>query len=134
MNTLAIYGTSGCARGVLPIVRKSLQAREDTNLVLVDDNVEVQGTSVNGTRCISFEELCAGDIERTRVAIAIAAPRIRKDLAQKCEAFGLGFFDVVAASHLRFDEVEVGTGAILCDHTVITSNIRIVKNFHGNIY
>jgi len=133
MKTLAIYGTSGCARGVLPIVRASINPAE-TTIVLVDDNPDVQGTSVNGTPCVSFEELCTGDISRTEFSIAIAAPAIRKKLAEKCEDAGFGFFDVVAKTHLCFDDVEVGPGAILCDNTQITSNVRIGRHFHGNIY
>ncbi|MDG1957399.1 MAG: acetyltransferase [Candidatus Binatia bacterium] len=133
MKTLAIYGTSGCARGVLPIVRSSIDPSE-TRLVFVDDNPAIQGTLVNGTPCVSFDELRNGEISQTKLSIAIAAPAIRKTLVERCAAAGFGFFDVVAESHLRFDDVEIGQGAILCDNTQITSNVRIGRHFHGNIY
>jgi sugar O-acyltransferase (sialic acid O-acetyltransferase NeuD family) len=133
MKTLAIYGTSGCARAVLPIVRPSIDP-SDTRLIFVDDNTDRQGTLVNGTPCISFEELCKGEISQTKLSIAIAAPAIRKTLVEKCAAAGFGFFDVVAGSHLRFDEVEIGQGAILSDNTHIFSNIRIGRHFHGDVY
>ena len=133
MKTLAIYGTSGCARGVLPIVRSSIDPSE-TRLIFVDDNPDIQGTLVNGTPCISFEQARKGEISQTEFSIAIADPIIRKKLAEKCTSAGFGFFDVVAESHLRFDDVEIGSGAILCDNTQITSNVRIGSHFHGNIY
>ena len=130
MGTLAIYGSSGFAREILPIVRRSSEGA----IVFVDDEVAVQGTSVNGIPCISFEELCARNTAQTKISIAISAPDIRQRLTEKCSAAGFGFFDVTTQSHLRFDEVEIGPGAILCDHTQITSNIRIGAHFHCNIY
>ena len=133
MKTLAIYGTSGFAREVLPIAQAA-SGTEEFSLVCVDDNPELQGTTINRTPCVSFEEVCNGDISQTKLSIAIADPIIRKRLVERCAAAGFGFFDVVAGSHLHFDDVEIGPGAILCDNTQITSNVRIGRHFHGNIY
>jgi len=41
---------------------------------------------------------------------------------------------LVAENAVVLDEVSIGEGAILCHFTQLTSNIRIGKYFHANIY
>ncbi|MDG2333395.1 MAG: acetyltransferase [Myxococcota bacterium] len=55
-------------------------------------------------------------------------------LVEKCAGAGLRFFEVAAREHVRYDQVEVGPGAIFCSHTTVTSNVSIGSHFHCNIY
>ena len=102
--------------------------------MFVDDDPAVAGSVVNGSRCLSFDELLEGEIEATSVVVAIANSRVRELLARKCSSHGFKFFEVQAASHVRHDEIEIAEGAIFGTNTVITSNVRIGRHFHCNIY
>ena len=44
------------------------------------------------------------------------------------------FFEVCAANVVQLDEVQLGEGAILCPFVTLTSNIRIGRHFHANLY
>ena len=35
---------------------------------------------------------------------------------------------------ILYDDIEIGDGGILCANSILTSNIRIGKHFHANIY
>ena len=41
---------------------------------------------------------------------------------------------VKAENSILLDEVEIGEGSVLCHFTQLTSNIKIGKQFHANIY
>lgn len=43
-------------------------------------------------------------------------------------------FDVTASNVVRMDEALIDNGAILAPFVTITSNVRVGKNFHANIY
>ena len=135
MNRYAIYGSSGFAREVMPLVRiQADRGGEPSECVFVDDDELRQGTQINGLNCISFAQLKDGDRSSTRVCIAVSDWQLRRKLAEKCEAAGLLFFNVEALSHSRYDDVRVREGGIFCAHTMITSNVEIGRQFQCNIY
>jgi len=55
-------------------------------------------------------------------------------LADRCRRDGVEFFEVRAGNTVQLDEVSIGEGAILCPHVTLTSNIKIGKHFHANLY
>ncbi|HEY1796709.1 MAG TPA: acetyltransferase [Stellaceae bacterium] len=125
---LAIYGAGGFAREVAP----PALAAPDGDVVFVSDVADEVGTTPNGILVLSYPQLVAGHADR-RVVIAIADSAARRALAEKCAKDGLAFGDIVAPSHQRGHSVEIGEGSILCGNTILTSNIRIGRHFHGNI-
>jgi sugar O-acyltransferase (sialic acid O-acetyltransferase NeuD family) len=129
MTKLAIYGTSGFAREVLPLVRA--QYRSQADIVMIDDNQDMWGKVVADAPVLSFEQAAS---EGRQVSIAVADQAVRQKLAEKCSGAGLSFFDVKARSFLSYDSVEVGEGLIACANAMFTSNIKIGKHFHANIY
>ena len=46
----------------------------------------------------------------------------------------MGAFDITSPSFICYDSVETGEGLIACDNVIFTSNIKIGKYFHANIY
>jgi len=78
-----------------------------------------------------FLNLRAG---RKYITIAIADAEIREKLTERCLGDGIEVFDVTASNVVLMDEVSIGKGAILCPFTTITSNVKIGKSFHANIY
>jgi sugar O-acyltransferase (sialic acid O-acetyltransferase NeuD family) len=131
----AIYGAAGCGRGVMPLLREQVALRgEEAEFVFVDDDRSKLESAVNGVRCVSFHELLSANSVTTRISVAIANPDVRSRLVANCDREDIGFCEVVAASHVRYDEVEIGPGAIFCDNTMVTSNVTIGCHFHCNLY
>lgn len=130
-----IYGAGGCGRGVLPVADAMLRSAgqpEDYELVFIDDAAD--GAAVNGRRALSLEEFLAEDASRRCAAIAVADPAGRETLDARCRDSGLEYFSIVATNAVIMDDVEIGDGAILSPFVTITSNVRIGRHFHANLY
>jgi sugar O-acyltransferase (sialic acid O-acetyltransferase NeuD family) len=135
MKRYAIFGASGCGRGVLPLVRQQLQAAlaaGDADLVFVDD--QPQARMINGQRVLTYAHWLNEPASSRHMNVAIADSRVRDQLVQRCTADGVQFFEVRAANVVQLDEVQLGEGAVLCPFVTLTSNIRIGQHFHANIY
>lgn len=126
---VAVFGAGGFGREVAPLVDRS-----GGPPVFVSDEPEQQGMQVNGLGVISFEDLCGPDERDRAVVIAIADAAGRRRIAERCAERGLRLGTVSAATHLSYDDVQVGEGAVLCEHSVITSNVRIGRCFHANLF
>lgn len=134
MKSYAIFGASGCGRGVLPMVRQQLQlgfVAGDCDLVFVDDYPPAP--VVNGQRVLTYEQWLAEPASSRHINVAIANSQVRQQLVQRCAADGVQFFEARAASVVQLDDVQLGEGAILCSFVTLTSNIRIGHHFHANI-
>jgi sugar O-acyltransferase (sialic acid O-acetyltransferase NeuD family) len=129
MTLYAIYGTGGCARGVMPLAREQAGGAE---LVFIDDTATAG--EVNGHEVLGFEAFLARAAPDARICIAIADSRVRARLAARCAGAGLGFFTVRARESVVMDDVALGEGAILSPFTTLTSNIRIGRHFQANLY
>lgn len=129
-----IYGASGCGRGVMPVARAQLAGRlaHDDELVFVDD--QEARSHVNGYRVLRYEQFLTEPSGEKRITLAIASGAVRERLAARCEADGIGFFQVRADNALVMDDVAIGDGAVLCPFVTLTSNIRIGRHFHANLY
>jgi len=118
----------------MPLARAQL-AREGVSaeqLVFVDDQPEVR--SVNGHRVLRYEEFLRINASTRQVVIAIADSTIREKLASRCAADGVMPWTVQAANAVIMDDVLLGEGAALSPFVTLTSNIRIGKHFHANLY
>jgi len=133
MKQVAIFGVSGCGRGVLPLARLQWTASgEAYNLVFVDDNPPAP--IVNGHAVLSYAEWLALPASTRHINIAIANSAVRTKLVQRCAADSVQFYEVRAANVVQMDDVKLGEGAILCPFVTLTSNIRIGRHFHANLY
>mgnify|MGYP006269893247 CR=1 FL=1 len=134
MKKYAIFGASGCGRGVLPLVRQSLgnELGRTSDLVFVDDNPPAP--ILNGHRVLTYSEWLSEPAESRWITLAIASGRIREKLAERCMADGVRFIEARAVNVVEMDEVQIGDGAILCPFVTLTSNIRIGRHFHANLY
>ncbi len=130
MTLIGIYGASGFGREVMPLARAA--AEPGSRLVFIDDNPQVP--SVNGHDILTFEAFAAEPSRSRVVAIAIAASGVREKLAQRCADAGISLHPVHASNIVIMDDVEIGEGAILSPFVTLTSNIRIGRCFHANIY
>jgi sugar O-acyltransferase (sialic acid O-acetyltransferase NeuD family) len=131
---VGIYGVGGCGRGVMPLVRAEAirQGLTLNCVVFVDDQPPAR--SVNGQAVLAYEEFLATPAESRSVVIAIADGAARARLAGQCERDGVRFSCARAESVVVMDDVAVGPGAILSPFVTLTSNIRIGRHFHANLY
>ena len=128
----AIYSCEGFAREVLPSLRA--QVAENTDIVFVDDDPAKAITTVHGCRVITFDGLCLPEHRNRFVSVAIADSRVREKLVNRCAENGFEFVSIVDATHIRFENVTVGEGAIFCANTMVTGDAEIGRHFHCNIY
>jgi sugar O-acyltransferase (sialic acid O-acetyltransferase NeuD family) len=133
MMQVAIFGASGCGRGVMPLARQQWAASDQSyQLVFVDDNPPA--SECNGHRVFTYSEWLAQPATSRHISIAIANSGVRKKLVDRCTVDGVQFFQVRATNVMQMDDVQIGEGAILCPFVTLTSNIRIGRHFHANLY
>ena len=130
----AVYGASGYGREVMPLAREQLRQHgvAPDRLVFVDDGAV--DANINGQRVVSYADFLAAPACERHVVLAIANNVVRERLAARCEADGVRAWSVTAANVVKMDDVVLGEGAVLSPFVTITSNIRIGKQFHANIY
>lgn len=133
MKQVSIFGCSGCGREVMPLARQYWDSSgEPHQLVFVDD--QPPAPTVNGHQVLTYAQWLTLPASERLTNIAIANSAARQHLAQRCEMNDVGFFEVRAASVIQMDEIAIGEGAILSPFVTLTSNIRIGKHFHANLY
>lgn len=132
----AVYGASGCGRGVMPLLRQQLRDQlggdNKARLLFVDD--AAPAARLNGHLVLTWEEFIEHRASARSAALAIANSAIREKLALRCQEAGVGIITVVARNVVVMDDVEIGDGALLSPFVTITSNVRIGKSFHANLY
>ncbi len=130
-KNIGIYGASGFGKEVLPLLRSHLGiSNSNVNLYFIDDNFS--GSKLSGIEVIDFN--CFVTKDNAAVVIAIADSKIRELITKKVEAVGIEILSISASSHIQMDDVHIGCGSLICDNTMITSNVHIGKSFHMNIY
>lgn len=118
----------------MPLVREQL-AKENVRgdrLVFVDDNPV--GLDVNGHKILSYSSFINFKADDKVIVIAVANSTNRELLATRSTSDGIRSLSVRAANAIVMDNVEIGVGAILCPFVTLTSNIRIGRYFHANLY
>lgn len=117
----------------MPLARQQWSASGELHqLVFVDDHPTA--AQCNGHRVLTYVEWLAQPASSRHVNIAIADSTVRQKLVHRCLADGVKFFEVRAPNVIQLDDVRLGEGAILCPFVTLTSNIRIGKHFHANLY
>ncbi len=130
----AVFGASGCGRGILPLARAQLSADgvDAARLVFVDDNPPAG--IINSHRVLSYVDFLAEPADVRRIAIAIASGSVREAIAKRLTKDAVATWSVRAANIVCMDDVQIGEGALLSPFVTLTSNIRIGCHFHANLY
>lgn len=130
---LGIYGAGGFAREVMPILARRFK---DTGraLKLVFIETDPKASQVNGYPVVSEEAFFALDASSRYFNIAIADSKARETIAERCISRGAVPLSIAANSADFMDANAIGEGALFCANTVVTSNARIGRFFHANIY
>ncbi|RTZ42330.1 acetyltransferase [Candidimonas sp. SYP-B2681] len=130
----AVYGASGCGRGIMPMAKVQLEKLgvAPERLVFIDD--APTATHLNGHRVLTYDEFMASEADRRYAILAIANGAIREKLAKRCATDGVLSWSVRATNVITMDDVTLGEGAALSPFVTLTSNIRIGRHFHANLY
>ena len=129
---IGIYGASGFGKEVMPLVRQQFPTLAQPQFVFIDDLQA--GTNLNGYPVFAYRDFIAHPATQKSVTIAIANSMVREKLVARLAEDGIQHLAVQANNAVILDEVEIGEGSLLCPFTCLTSNIKIGKFFHANIY
>lgn len=134
MKLYAIYGASGFGFEVMPLARQQLQIMQldSYELVFVDDNPFCD--SINGHAVMTYQDFLSKKADQKFMNIAIADSTIRETLVKKCQSDHMDFFTIKSSLAVEMDDCKIGEGAILCPFVTLTSNLKIGKHFHANLY
>lgn len=130
-SLVGVFGASGFGREVMPLVRQQHSVR-NARFVFIDDSPPA--VELNGYPVLTYQQFLEEHTGDKFVTIAIADSGIRKMLTDRCVSDGVLIFDVTANNAVLMDAVDIGEGFIISPFVTITSNVKIGKGFHANIY
>ncbi|KZY76872.1 acetyltransferase [Oleiphilus sp. HI0068] len=118
----------------MPLVREAYGSSEasENNFVFIDDDPDL--TEVNGHKVYSYAGFKNLEAKSKNVVVAIANDQIREKLSNQCTKDDIAIVDVKASNVVKMDDVSIDKGYILSPFVTLTSNIKIGKSFHANIY
>ena len=129
---IGVYGASGFGKEVMPIVRQQFSDLPKDSFVFIDDHQA--GTVLNDYSVLSYSDFIHHPHMAKSVTIAIANSQVREKLVQRLDLDQIQHLDVHASNTVILDAVEIGQGSLLCPFSCLTSNIKIGRFFHANIY
>lgn len=131
----AVIGAGGYGREVIPLAREmlasSLSAGDVDLFFVVEGDPETQ--ELNGFPVINLENFLSSPGERF-FNIAIGSSEARERISKICEEKNAKPFSIFAKNSVILDSNEIGTGAVLSPFVCITSNAKIGRYFHANLY
>jgi len=122
---IGLCGTGGFAREVAPLAVAQAGADNVCHL-----GIGPGEATVNGVPVIPQGEASAD----TAVSIPVADAALRRRIDAEMRAAGRAFVSIVAPTCVFRGPSQIGEGAILCDHVVITANVVIGRHFHANLF
>lgn len=133
-TSYGLIGAGGYGREVLPLLRSQVGENliKAASINFVVEGQE-SGSTVNGIDVITLEKFLSFDGDR-KFSIAIGDSRVRERLANFCIARNAVPMNIIANNAVVLDYNDLGIGAILSPFVTITSNARIGKFFHANLY
>ena len=129
---IGIYGASGFGKEVMPLVRQHYSQLNQDNIVFIDDGGRLE--QLDGYKVLSYQQFMQYPATQKAVTIAIADSQVREKLNAKLVEDNIEIINVIANNALQYDNITMGKGSIICGFVHLTSNIKIGKGFHANIY
>lgn len=129
---IGIYGASGFGKEVMPLVRQHYSQLNQDHIVFIDDGGRLE--QLDGYRVLTYQQFMQHPATQKAVTIAIADSQVREKLNAKLVQDNIEIINVIANNALQYDNITMGEGSIICGFVHLTSNIKIGKGFHANIY
>ena len=129
---IGIYGASGFGKEVMPLVRQQDPQLNQENFVYVDDGDKLD--KLDDYKVLNYKQFLQYSATKKCITIAIANSQVREKLNAKLVQDNIEIINVIANNALQYDNITMGEGSIICGFVHLTSNIKIGKGFHANIY
>jgi sugar O-acyltransferase (sialic acid O-acetyltransferase NeuD family) len=130
---IGIYGASGFGKEVYPLVRDYLsQNGISARCCFIDDNDEINVLS--GIEVMSYESFKLQNESTKQALVAIANSKVREILVNQLAEDGIKQLNISSQNNVLMDDIVMEEGSLLCPFVTLTSNIKIGKAFHANIY
>jgi len=135
---VGLVGAGGFAREVISFVKKHIAAMAEGDseaefeFFLVETAPAAE--SVNGHKILSEKDFFDLPADEKHFNIAIGDSHVREAIAERFTANNCRPLSFHAPSAVVYEENTIGEGAIICDNCMVTSNAKIGKFFHANIY
>ena len=125
-----IYGASGFGKEIMPLIRNKI--KDGDYLCFIDDSPNAE--TLNGVDILTYFDFLQLDFNNKYVSIAVADSSVRELISQRLKENNISILDIKAENVMIYDKVSIDPGSILCAFTTLTSNIKIGKFFHANLY
>lgn len=137
-KVLGIYGGGGFAREVMPFVANYISTienrREESSFEVFFVEKNPTNKLLNSYPVMAEDEFLNLNCAEKYFNIAIGDSRARERIAIKCIDAGAKPMSLMSPHSIVYDCNEIADGAIICANSMITSNTKIGKFFHCNIY
>lgn len=133
---VGLVGAGGYGREVMPSLREQISTSNGvaSNLLfLVEGASSVDQEMVNGVSVAGLDEFLEHRDNRL-FNVAIGDSKVRERIALHCIEEGAVPLSITDRTVRLLDDCNVGEGAILSPFVTITSNVRIGRFFHANLY
>lgn len=130
-----LYGAGGFARELMPVLRANAGAWagfDQARVLFIETRPSAR--SVNGYSVVSEDEFFELPCVSLHFNVAIGASKVRAEIAERCIARGAEPINLVSPNALMLDGNIIGAGLVLCPFAMITSNARLGRFVHMNIY
>ncbi len=124
---IVIYGAGGFGREVAAMLRYSSLAEEYKLMGFIDDSL-APGYDVNGLSVLGSSEYLLSTAETCHVCIAIANTKNRKQLVNRLATNKKLIWPNIIHPHAQLHDknnIEIGQGNIICDQSILTTNIEL---------
>jgi len=129
---IGVYGASGFGKEVMPLVRQQYPNLGKEQFLFIDDGQA--GSTLSGYPVLSYADFLANSNEKKGVVIAIANSQVREKLTSQLLVDQIQQLHIQANNAVIAEEAEIAEGGLFCAFTCVTSNAKIGKGFHANIY
>lgn len=129
---VGVYGAGGFGIEVMPLLRLQYPDLDKQYFVfIIDDGYSVESSNYE---TLTYSDFLKHPATNKEVTIAIGSSKGRELIAEKLARDNIINISVQADNVTILEDVELGEGSILCGYVHLTSNIKIGKFFHANIY
>ena len=139
MKLYGVIGAGGFGREVMPLAEHLLSNRDGTDndselVFVIEDKFFSSQKEINGRRVISMTDFLSAPVSERRYNIAIGNSEVRERIANSIAPDVAKPFSIAAPNHVSLQGNVIGEGAIFCGFSHVTSNAKIGRFFHCNIY
>lgn len=127
METLAIIGTGGFGKQVLPLAQR-LRSTRDCRVVFAE--TQPSEDSLGGIPLVAIADLPRDASYVVAVAGAETRVHVAKQMAEGSSPAGR----LISPDAKVSPDAQIGKGAIICDFAVVEPFVKIGLHFHANVF